>query len=31
VPVQALDGGSYLLICRDLQGGIIAQARFVKQ
>lgn len=31
VPVHALDGGSYLLVCRDLQGGIIAQARFVKQ
>jgi hypothetical protein len=29
--VDGLDPGSYLLLIRDLQGGAIAQARFVKQ
>jgi hypothetical protein len=31
IPVDALDPGSYLLLIRDLQGGSVAQARFVKQ
>jgi hypothetical protein len=29
--VDGLDPGSYLLLIRDLQGGSVAQARFVKQ
>lgn len=31
VPVERLESGSYLIVCRDLQGGIIGQARFMKQ
>jgi hypothetical protein len=31
IPVDRLDGGTYLVVVRDAKGNLLGQARFVKQ